>query len=134
MICPWHPARYVKISLHDQGSGIPPAYLAKMFDPYFTTKAKGSGLGLATTYSIIKNHHGHITAKSKLGVGTTFTLYLPASDRTVIDNPEVKTELFRGKGKILIMDDEDLVREVIGKDDSHISDMRQTLPKTVQKL
>ncbi len=112
---PLTPGQYVKISLHDQGSGIPPAYLAKMFDPYFTTKQTGSGLGLATTYSIIKNHRGHITAKSKLGVGTTFTLYLPASDQTVIDNPEVKTELFKGKGKILIMDDEDLVREVIGK-------------------
>ncbi len=112
---PLTPGRYVKISFQDQGSGIPPAYLDKMFDPYFTTKQKGSGLGLATTYSIIKNHHGHITAKSKLGVGTTFFLYLPAIYQKVIRDPEVKTELFRGKGKILIMDDEDLVRDVVSK-------------------
>ena len=112
---PLSPGRYVKISLQDQGSGMPAAYLTKIFDPYFTTKQKGSGLGLATTYSIIKNHHGHITAESKLGVGTTFTLYLPAIEQKFICHPDVKTKLFPGKGKILIMDDEDLVREVVGK-------------------
>ena len=112
---PLSPGRYVKISLQDQGSGMPAGYLAKIFDPYFTTKQKGSGLGLATSYFIIKNHHGHITAESKIGVGTTFTIYLPAVDRKIISQPKVETKLFSGKGKILVMDDEDLVREVVGK-------------------
>ena len=76
---PLSAGRYVKISFQDQGGGMPPRYLAKIFDPYFTTKQKGSGLGLATSYFIIKNHHGHIAAESKLGVGTTFTIYLPAA-------------------------------------------------------
>ena len=94
---------------------MPAKYLAKIFDPYFTTKHKGSGLGLATSYSIIKNHHGHIAAESKLGVGTTFNIYLPAADQKIICQPEVERKLFSGKGKILVMDDEDLVREVVGK-------------------
>jgi two-component system, cell cycle sensor histidine kinase and response regulator CckA len=112
---PLSPGRYVKISLQDQGGGMPAGYLAKIFDPYFTTKQKGSGLGLATSYFIIKNHHGHIAVESKLGVGTTFTVYLPAVDRKIIPPPEVNMKLFSGKGKILVMDDEDLVREVVGK-------------------
>ena len=112
---PLSPGRYVKISLQDQGGGMPAGYLAKIFDPYFTTKQKGSGLGLATSYFIIKNHHGHIAVESKLGVGTTFTIYLPAVDRKVSRPPEVEMKLYSGKGKILVMDDEDLVREVVGK-------------------
>ena len=112
---PLSTGRYVKISLQDQGGGMPAGYLAKIFDPYFTTKPKGSGLGLATTYFIIKNHHGHIAAESKLGEGTTFTVYLPAVDRTISPPPEVETTLFSGRGKILVMDDEDMVREVVGK-------------------
>ena len=112
---PLSAGRYVKISLQDQGGGMPAGYLAKIFDPYFTTKQKGSGLGLATSYFIIKNHHGHIAVESKLGVGTTFTIYLPAVDRKISRPPEVKMKLFSGKGKILVMDDEDLVREVVGK-------------------
>ena len=112
---PLSPGRYVKISIQDQGSGMPAGYLAKIFDPYFTTKQKGSGLGLATSYFIIKNHHGHIAVQSKLRVGTTFTIYLPALDQKISPSPEVKMKLYSGKGKILIMDDEDLVREVVGK-------------------
>ncbi len=112
---PLSAGRYVKISLQDQGSGMPAAYLAKIFDPYFTTKPKGSGLGLATTYSIIKNHHGHIMAESKLNGGTTFNIYLPAVEHKFISHPEVDMKLFAGEGKVLVMDDEDLVREVVGK-------------------
>ena len=112
---PLSASRYVKISLQDQGGGMPAGYLAKIFDPYFTTKPKGSGLGLATSYFIIKHHHGHIAAESKLGVGTTFTVYLPAVDRKISPSPEVETTLFSGRGKILVMDDEDMVREVVGK-------------------
>ncbi len=112
---PLSPGRYVKISLQDQGSGMAARCLAKIFDPYFTTKAKGSGLGLATSYFIIKNHQGHIAAESKLGVGTTFTIHLPAIEQKINPSPEIKLKLYSGKGKVLIMDDEDLVREVVGK-------------------
>lgn len=76
---PLRPGDYVKVSVKDHGVGIVREHLSKIFDPYFTTKQKGSGLGLATSYSIIKKHGGHIMAESELGVGTTFTFYLPAS-------------------------------------------------------
>ncbi|MGB8992785.1 MAG: ATP-binding protein, partial [Desulfobaccales bacterium] len=112
---PLSPGRYVKISLQDQGLGMSGENLSKIFDPYFTTKRHGSGLGLATTYSIIKNHNGHITAESKIGVGTTFHIYLPTVDRKIVPQPEESDELFPGKGKILVMDDDDLVRKVLGK-------------------
>ena len=107
--------RYVKISIQDEGIGISAEHLSRIFDPYFTTKQKGSGLGLATSYSIIKNHHGHISVESELGIGTTFNVYLPASDRQVIQQPKEDKELLSGKGKILVMDDEAMVREVLGK-------------------
>jgi PAS domain S-box-containing protein len=112
---PLRPGRYVKISLQDHGGGMPAGYLAKIFDPYFTTKQKGSGLGLATSYFIIKNHHGHIAVESKPRLGTTFTIYLPAVDQKISPSSEAKIKLYSGKGKILVMDDEDLVREVVGK-------------------
>lgn len=72
--------RYIKISIIDQGSGIPEDHLQKIFDPYFTSKVSGTGLGLATSYSIMKKHEGHITVESVGEKGTVFTLYLPASD------------------------------------------------------
>jgi PAS domain S-box-containing protein len=75
------PGRYVRISVKDSGVGIAPEHADKVFDPYFTTKQKGSGLGLATSYSIIKNHDGHIALESKPGSGTTFFIYLKASRR-----------------------------------------------------
>ena len=79
---PLAPGRYVKISVEDQGVGLPADYLTKIFDPYFTTKQQGSGLGLATAYAIVKNHQGYIAVASKLGAGTVFQVYLPASDKT----------------------------------------------------
>ncbi|MCX6829358.1 MAG: PAS domain S-box protein, partial [candidate division Zixibacteria bacterium] len=72
---------YIRITVSDQGIGIPEPYIRKIFDPFFTTKQKGSGLGLATTYSIIKRHEGHIEVESEVGVGTTFHVYLPASGK-----------------------------------------------------
>jgi len=107
--------RYIKISVRDQGMGIPLEHLPRIFDPYFTTKHKGSGLGLASAYAIIKNHHGHIAVESTQGVGTTFHIYLPAVERQVIPKPEEKRELLVGKGKILAMDDDEMVREVLGR-------------------
>ncbi|SEM20407.1 PAS domain S-box-containing protein [Syntrophus gentianae] len=77
---------YIRISFQDQGVGIPPEYQGKVFDPYFTTKpvenVKGAGLGLAICYSIIKKHEGYLALSSKVGIGTTFTIYLPASSYT----------------------------------------------------
>src|SRR6266446_4110217 len=72
---------YVRVSITDEGVGIPERYLKRIFDPYFTTKPKGNGLGLASTYSIIKNHQGLITVESEINVGSTFTIYLPAAVR-----------------------------------------------------
>jgi len=108
---------YIKITVKDHGIGIPQEHLGKIFDPYFTTKQKGSGLGLATAYSIIKNHDGHITVESELGVGTTFCIYLPASQKPVPVKKRVKKEgaPARGKGRILVMDDEEIIREMLNK-------------------
>jgi PAS domain S-box-containing protein len=111
---PLETGNYVKVSIKDKGVGIPKEYLQKIFDPYFTTKQKGSGLGLATVYSIIKKHNGLISAESRLGEGSTFHVYLPASDQKIMQQPKEIRELLSGKGKILVMDDEAMVREVLG--------------------
>ncbi len=107
--------RYVEISVQDNGIGISDEYLTKIFDPYFTTKAKGSGLGLATCYSIVRNHGGVIHVSSKVGRGTTFYVYLPAVSEEVkeaLQAPELSP--FVRKGKILLMDDEELIRDIAG--------------------
>lgn len=104
---------YVEISVRDTGIGIPGQYLQNIFAPYFTTKEKGSGLGLATSYSIIKNHGGFIDVMSELGKGTTFFIYLPAVEaEEEVSETTTATSPFR-KGKILVMDDEKLVRNIV---------------------
>jgi len=108
---PLKEGKYVQISVQDQGGGIPPKYLQRIFDPYFTTKEKGRGLGLATVYSIIRNHNGHITLDSEAGVGTTFRIYLPASESQIAARRTESREVRSTKGKILLMDDEAVVRE-----------------------
>ncbi len=107
--------KFVEISIRDNGTGISDEYLPKIFDPYFTTKAKGSGLGLATCYSIIKNHGGVIHVSSKVGSGAIFDVYLPAirAEKAVPQPP--KLSQFVRKGKILLMDDEEMVRGIAGK-------------------
>ncbi|MBU4010543.1 MAG: response regulator, partial [Proteobacteria bacterium] len=110
---PVKPGRYIRISVRDQGVGITEKYLSNIFDPYFTTKQAGSGLGLATAYSIIKKHNGHISVASLPGTETTFDIYLPASDKNI--PAEEETFLLKGKGKILVMDDDDLLRELAGE-------------------
>jgi two-component system cell cycle sensor histidine kinase/response regulator CckA len=106
------PARYIQISIRDEGTGIHPDYLKKVFDPYFTTKQKGSGLGLALAFNIILKHGGHLTVTSQLGKGTTFTLFLPFTEGVqTIDNKENQGPV-TGDGRILIMDDEDYIREI----------------------
>ena len=106
--------KYVGISIQDQGIGIPEDDLQKIFDPYFTTKQNGSGLGLAISYSIVKNHDGYITVESLEGVGTTFRIYLPASQgKRLIQKKNSEETPMVGKGKILVMDDEEIVRELV---------------------
>jgi CheY-like chemotaxis protein len=112
---PLKQGRYVKLTVTDHGVGIPQEHLAKVFDPYFTTKDKGTGLGLAVSYSIIRNHGGHILVESESGVGTTFTVYLPASDRNAADAQHAQDHLVRGSGRVLVMDDEEMVRLVTGE-------------------
>jgi two-component system cell cycle sensor histidine kinase/response regulator CckA len=106
------PGRYVKISIEDTGTGIPEGYLQRIFDPYFTTKQRGSGLGLATSYSIVKKHGGFIGVESQLTVGSCFHVYLPASARELAMPGADAAEPLRGKGRILVMDDEEMVRSV----------------------
>ena len=111
---PLAPGRYVLITVRDHGQGIPPEHLAKIFDPYFTTKESGSGLGLAVVHSIISNHAGHITVESEPGKGALFSIYLPSTGKSPLaEKPaEAKARLSKGQGKILVMDDEELIRNV----------------------
>ncbi|MFA4838821.1 MAG: PAS domain S-box protein [Candidatus Neomarinimicrobiota bacterium] len=104
--------KFIKITIRDNGIGIAKEHLKKIFDPYFSTKSRGSGLGLTMVYSIIKNHNGAVTLDSKLGVGTTFYIYLPASEGALEKNDDEEKNLLSGFGKVLIMDDEELVREM----------------------
>ncbi len=106
---------YVEISIEDTGTGIPAKYLQKIFDPYFTTKEKGSGLGLATSYSIISNHGGQISVTSELGKGTNFIIYLPAIEAAKERIQKRETPLDVGRRKILVMDDEELVLNIAGE-------------------
>ncbi|HXK11294.1 MAG TPA: PAS domain S-box protein [Vicinamibacteria bacterium] len=100
---------YLRIALSDTGAGIVPEVLDHVFDPYFTTKDGGSGLGLATTYSIVKNHDGHITVDSVVGEGATFTIYLPATARAVSAAPSAAAATPSRGGRVLVMDDDDVV-------------------------
>jgi PAS domain S-box-containing protein len=110
---PLPPGRYVKLTVTDEGIGIPADHLAHIFDPYFSTKQQGSGLGLTTVYAIVNSHEGHITVSSELGRGTTFTIYLPASEAQAMPQRPAEAQLHIGQGRILIMDDEAMVREVV---------------------
>ncbi|MGB5984292.1 MAG: ATP-binding protein, partial [Desulfobacterales bacterium] len=103
---------YIMLTLGDQGLGIRPEHLKKVFDPYFTTKQKGSGLGLTVAYNIIAKHDGQLTVDSRLGRGTTFTLLLPAAGKTYAPASKKFEGLIRGQGRILVMDDEDFIQEV----------------------
>jgi two-component system, cell cycle sensor histidine kinase and response regulator CckA len=102
--------RYLKLTIADEGAGISPDHLSRIFDPYFTTKQRGSGLGLATVYSIIKKHAGHLEVASKLGVGTTFSIWLPAADGFVEELATKESALLKRSGRALVMDDEPSIR------------------------
>jgi two-component system, cell cycle sensor histidine kinase and response regulator CckA len=107
--------RYVRITVEDHGSGISEKDLPRIFEPYFTTKETGTGLGLAVVYSIIKNHHGHISVQSKLGVGTVFTILLPASERPLAAQAVAETAPSSRTRRILVMDDEEVVRKILDR-------------------
>ncbi len=115
--------RYVRLTVEDQGGGIEPAHLAKIFDPYFTTKGTGRGLGLSICYSIMAKHGGNISAAQRPGAGTVFTLHLPCagSAPAAAAPPEKeKPALETGGGKVLIMDDEAAVAKVLTRMIGHL--------------
>jgi PAS domain S-box-containing protein len=103
---------YAKVTIQDQGMGIKKQHIPNIFDPYFTTKQKGSGLGLAVVYAIIDKHSGRITVDSQLGLGTTFTIYLPASSEVPVAATQSEAPPSQGSGRILVMDDEDFIRKL----------------------
>ncbi len=105
---------YVKISIIDRGTGIAPDILPNIFDPFFTTKEKGRGLGLSTSYSIVKKHGGCIEVESTPGRGSSFHVFLPATPNAKLESA-TKGKHLPGKGTILVMDDEEILREILGQ-------------------
>ncbi len=109
------PGQYIKVSIRDEGTGIPHKDIEKIFDPYFTTKPNGTGLGLTTSYSIIKNHDGIIIVDSEMGRGSVFSFYLPALDVSLEAGTKQTVSHKSKGGKILVMDDDDAVRTVVAQ-------------------
>ncbi|MGO9136818.1 MAG: response regulator [Syntrophales bacterium] len=108
------PGRYVKISVTDTGIGMDEKTKERIFEPFFTTKemGRGTGLGLASVYGIIKGHNGIINVYSEKGHGATFTVYLPASEKEFVKEVQVPADVVKGEGTILLVDDEDMIVEV----------------------
>lgn len=110
---PVRPGRYVRVTIHDTGVGIPRANLTRIFDPYFTTKERGSGLGLAVSYSIVASHLGRMFVDSEVGTGSTFWVYLPATDGDEEIVPARPSTSVHGSGRVLVMDDDVHVRSTL---------------------
>jgi signal transduction histidine kinase/CheY-like chemotaxis protein len=118
---PLAPGPYLHVTVTDDGPGLPPEHLSRVFDPYFTTKSDGHGLGLATVHSILKRHRGHIDIESQLGVGTTFHFWLPAIAQPASAQPpranlsaSAAPDGFpRFTGRALVMDDELTIRRIL---------------------
>ncbi|UCE35513.1 MAG: response regulator [Deltaproteobacteria bacterium] len=108
------PGNYVLLTISDTGTGMDNKTIERIFDPFFTTKgmSKGTGLGLASVYGIVKAHGGYIDVDSQKGHGTTFSIYLPASDIEGTKEKELVTEVLKGKEGILLVDDEDVIIDV----------------------
>jgi CheY-like chemotaxis protein len=108
------PGKYVQISVTDTGVGMDEATLQRVFDPFFTTKEKGrgTGLGLASAYGILKNHDGIISVYSEKGEGTTFNLFLPRSEKEIAEKKGTNEEVLRGSETLLLVDDEAMIIEV----------------------
>ena len=111
-LAPLPPGNYIRIRISDNGNGISENTIRHIFEPYFTTKPEGHGLGLAIVYSVVKKHGGHISVESSPGAGSVFTVLLPASANA--DTPvELKeTNTSTGAGRVLIMDDEEIIRSM----------------------
>ena len=107
--------KYIRISVRDYGCGVSPDNLSRIFDPYFTTKRAGTGLGLAAAHAIVAKHQGHIAVQSTVGVETTFTIYLPASEQAVPLEQPSEEALHRGSGRILVMDDEEALCKLLSR-------------------
>jgi len=112
---PLGPGALVRITVRDHGSGIDSEILPLIFDPYFTTKGSGSGLGLATAYAIVTKHDGHLTARSTLGEGTTFIIDLPASAAREAPESTLSAFVRAGTGRLLVMDDEESIRTLLDR-------------------
>lgn len=109
------PGKYVRLRVCDTGIGVPKDYLAHFFEPYFTTKAKGHGLGLPMAWSVITNHGGKIIASSEPGKGTQFEIYLPATGRCLREEAEKAKAVTKGHGRILLLEDEEIVKKAAGR-------------------
>jgi CheY-like chemotaxis protein len=109
------PGEYVKVAFSDEGCGIPSESLKKIFDPYFTTKSAGTGLGLASVHSIVLRHGGTIDVSSTVGQGTTFTIYLPSTGIAAVnqkDSAAIQAVNIHSGGSILVMDDEEIIQDL----------------------
>jgi PAS domain S-box-containing protein len=108
------PGKFIKISIIDTGIGMNNQTIKRVFDPFFTTKEKGrgTGLGLASAYGIIKNHDGIITVEGKPGKGATFNIYLPASEKAVFEELTYDQKISTGSGTVLIVDDEAMIIDI----------------------
>jgi two-component system, cell cycle sensor histidine kinase and response regulator CckA len=106
--------RYVRVAVTDTGIGMDEQTRKRIFEPFFTTKemGRGTGLGLASVYGIIKGHNGIIDVESEKGHGATFTIYIPASDKKLVKEEKTPTDIARGEGRILLVDDEDVIIDV----------------------
>jgi signal transduction histidine kinase/ActR/RegA family two-component response regulator len=112
---PQKAGKYLRISVSDQGVGISRKDMPSIFDPFFTTKQRGSGLGLTTVFSVVKNHGGHVDVDSTVEVGTTFHVYLPALGKTEEGQDKGPQRPITGDGRILLVDDEEIIRKAAGK-------------------
>ena len=113
---PLKDGKYVKVSVKDQGWGLQKEDLQRVFDPCFSSTAKGNGLGLAASYLIIRKHGGYLGAESEFGAGTTFSFYLPAArQRTSLSCREREQKSYDDRRKILLMEDEIIVRNTVGQ-------------------
>ncbi len=110
---PVEPGDYVEIAVEDHGIGIAPQFVEGIFDPYFSTKPGHHGLGLASAYSIVRRHDGLLRVDSRPGEQTTFYVYLRASPGAELEEPAPVSEQYGGGGRVLVMDDEPLLRELL---------------------
>jgi len=111
------PGNYVRIAVRDTGTGMDQKTRQRIFDPFFTTKemGRGTGLGLASVYGIIKNHGGFIDVYSEIGEGTTFNIYLPVLDQKIPEEKRLSSEILSGKEIVLLVDDEEIIAEIMEK-------------------